>query len=208
MFKNLFPKEFDFFDSFNKQVDVVVEAAEHFKTIVTKSEIDEESRKKMRDIEHRGDDITYKIIDNLNKTFITPFDREDIHSLAKKLDDVNDIINTLVSRMIVYKLDPTDTIMVAFADIIDNSVKQLSIAVKGLNNMKNSNLILKACVEVNRYESQGDKLRDRGLTEIFEREKDPLMVIKWKEIYQISETALDICKYVGHVVEAIMVKQA
>jgi predicted phosphate transport protein (TIGR00153 family) len=208
MFGNLFPKEYNFFNSFDMQADYLTEAAEYFGLVTTKGEITEDIRKGMRAIEHKGDEIAYSIIDQLNKTFITPFDREDIHSLVKELDDVNDVINTLVGRLSVFKLSADDKTLKEFAVLIEQSVKYLVAAVKGLRDMKNMNNILKSCVEVGRLESQGDKLRDRAFRELFENPTDAFAVMKWKEIYQIAETALDICKRAAHNVESILVKQA
>lgn len=205
---SLFPKEYNFFDSFDKQVDNVVEAADFFREIIEKGEVSETDREKMRDIEHRGDKIAYSVIDTLNKTFITPFDREDIHALAKKMDDINDMLRTIISRMRVYKIKKVSSEMKEFSILIDKAVHELSCAVKGLRNAKNANNILKSCVDINELEGEGDKLRDKVLESLFENEKDPINLIKWKEIYQDAETVLDICKAVAHTVESILVKQA
>jgi len=208
MFEKLFPKEFNFFDSFDKEVDCVVRAGALFKELVAKGAIDDESREKMRNIEHEGDKITYSIIDNLNKTFITPFDREDIHTLAKKLDDVNDMINTIVSRLKVYKITVVNKNLIEFSNVIEESINAIACAVHDLRNFKNANNILKNCMEINKLESQGDTMRDEALSELVDNENNPIEFIKWKEIYQDAETVLDICKVVAHVIESILVKQA
>jgi uncharacterized protein len=208
MFFNFIPREFNFFDLFEKQVGCAVDAAEYFKKLVTKDSVDEEDLQKIQDIEHQGDEIAHSIFENLNKTFITPFDREDIHALAKQLDDVTDIINTIVSRINIYKLAPNDKNLVEFVSVIMESVNAVACAVKGLRDMKNSKSILEACVEINRLENVGDSMRDKVLVELFEKEKNPINVIKWKEVYQDAETVLDICEDVTHVVGAILVKQA
>ena len=208
MFFNLIPKEVNFFDLFEKQVGYSVDAAEYFKKLVTKDRVDEEDIRKIQAIEHQGDEVAHDIIERLNKTFITPFDREDIHALAKQVDDVTDIINTIISRINIYKLNPNDKHLVEFASVIMESVNAVACAVKGLRDMKNSKTILEACVEINRLENVGDSMRDKVLVELFEKEKNPINVIKWKEVYQDAETALDICEDVTHVVGAILMKQA
>ena len=208
MIFNFIPKEFNFFDLFDKQIDCAIEAAVHLKETVGKGFVDEAALKKMQDIEHKGDEAAHLIIDRLDKSFITPFDREDIHSLAKEMDDIADMINTIVNRMKVYKVTGVDKNLVEFASIIEESVRTLAIAVKGMRNMKHSKSVIDACVEVNRLENVGDDLRDRVLAELFENEKDAIKVIKMKEIYQDSETVLDICEDVAHVVGSILVKQA
>jgi len=208
MFDKLFPKEFNFFESFDKEVGCAVRAGALFKELVGKGTIDDESREKMRDIEHDGDKIAYSIIDNLNKTFITPFDREDIHTLAKKLDDINDMINTIVSRMKVYRIKIVNKNLIEFANVIEDAINAIACAVHDLRNFKNANNILKNCMEINKLEGKADTMRDEALGELVDNEKDPIEFIKWKEIYQDAETVLDICKVVAHVIESILVKQA
>jgi len=206
---NFLPREVNFFELFDKQADCAVSAAAYFKELISRGGLDEAALQKMRDIEHQGDEFTHSIIDHLNKTFITPFDREDIHALAKELDDVIDMLNTIVSRLMVYKLTGVNKNLVEFASVIDESVRAVSCAVKGLrNNVKSCKNITDSCVEINRLENVGDAMRDEMLAELFAREKDPMAVIKWKEIYQDAETVLDICEDVANVVESILVKQA
>ena len=202
------PKEFNFFDLFDRQADNAIEAAVLFSDLTSKGAVEEASLKKMEDIEHRGDEATHGIIENLNKTFITPFDREDIHKLAMMLDDVIDMINTIVSRMRIYKLSGVNMNLVAFSSVIEESVRAVACAVKGLRTLKNAKAIMDSCVEINRLENVGDRMRDTVLANLFETEKDPITVIKLKEIYQDAETVLDVCEDVANVVESILVKQA
>jgi uncharacterized protein len=207
LFKFL-PKGFNFFDLFDKQVGFAVDAANYFKVLVSKGVIDEAAIEKIASIEHQGDEVAHDIFENLNKSFITPFDREDIHALAKELDNITDMINTIVSRLRIYKITTVDKNLVEFASVISESVNAVSCAVKGLRNIKNSKSIQESCVEINRLENVGDAMRDKVLAELFEKSKDPIAVIKLKEIYQDAETVLDICEDVTHVVGAIMLKQA
>jgi len=202
------PKEFNFIDLFEKQVNYAVDAAKYFKELVSKGTIDQASLDKMRSIEHQGDDAAHTIIEQLNKTFITPFDREDIHSLVKELDDIIDMINTIASRLLVYKVPDFKVKLAEFASVIEESVYAVARAVKGMRNIKNSRSVMEACVEINRLENVGDSMRDAVLADLFDTEKDPIALIKWKEIYQDAETVLDICEDVAHVVESILVKQA
>jgi predicted phosphate transport protein (TIGR00153 family) len=208
MFSALLPKEFNFFDLFDKQVDCAVDAAGRFKDLVTKGTTEDALIQKMKDVEHQGDELTHDILDRLNKTFITPFDREDIHALAKELDDIVDMLYAIANRMKVYKIEGTDKNLILFAVVIEDSVRAVATAVKGLRNLKNSRSVTDACIEINRLENVGDTMRDTMLAELFENAKDPLALIKWKEIYQDAETVLDICEDVAHVVQSILVKQA
>jgi len=203
-----FPREFNFFDSFDAHAALAVEAAVFFRQLVEKGEVDEVALGKMQTIEHRADETTHIIIDQLNKTFITPFDREDIHALAKQLDDVVDTVATIVNRLKVYNLRGPNKNLIEFSKVIEESVRAMAAAVQGLRNVKNSKVIAKCCVEINTLENVGDSMRDRVLAELFEIEPDPIKVIKWKEIYENAETILDICEDVANVVESIVVKQA
>ena len=208
MLFNFLPKDTNFFDLFEKQVKYAVEAAGYFKELVSKNAIDEKSLENMHRLEHEGDEVTHEIFDRLNKTFITPFDREDIHALAKELDDIVDMLYTIVNRLKVYNVNGGNKNLMEFASVIDESVRAVECAIKGLRNMKHSKSVTDSCVEVNRLENVGDSMRDTMLAKLFETEKDPIALIKWKEIYQDAETVLDICEDVAHIVQNILVKQA
>ncbi len=203
-----FPKTVDFFELFEKQVAHAVEASRFFKEVVARGPISEDTLSRMAAIEHQGDEVAHTIIDRLNKTFITPFDREDIHALAKEVDDITDMLNNITGRLKVYSITAVDPKLVEFAAVIEESVQAVARAIGGLRNIKNGNVIFDACVEVNRLENVGDAMRDRALSELFATSQDPIAVIKWKDIYTEAETVLDICEDVAHVVDSIMVKQA
>lgn len=208
MIFNFIPKDTNFFDLFEKQAKYAVDAAAYFKELTLKGTVNESDLNKMHEIEHQGDNVAHNIINHLNKSFITPFDREDIHALVKELDDVIDMLNTIVNRLMVYKATGVNKNLIEFASVIVESVAGVSCMIKGMRSMKHSVSVSEACMEVNRLENVGDSMRDKVLAELFETEKDPITVIKWKEIYQDAETVLDICEDVAHVVESILVKQA
>jgi uncharacterized protein len=208
MFFKFLPKDFDFFTLFEKQAEYAVEAARYLKELIANGALDEKSLKKMHDIEHQGDEVAHAIIDQLNKTFITPFEREDIHALTKQLDDVIDMIYTIANRLRVYNITKANKNLVEFASVIEESVRCIASAIKGLRNTKNTKPVSESCIEINRLENVGDLMRDKAVEELFKTEKDPLMVIKLKDIYQDAETVLDICEDVAHVVGSILVKQA
>lgn len=208
MIFNFLPREFDFFDLFEQQVDYAVQAAKKFREIASAPELMGESSYQMiQHLEHKGDDASHEVINQLNKTFITPFDREDIHALTKELDDVVDMINTMVGRMKIYKISGGNKHLMEFARVIEESILALERAVKGMRMKNGTKAVLACCVEVNRLENVGDAMRDAVLVELFETSKNAIEIIKWKEIYQDAETVLDICEDVAHVVESILVKQ-
>jgi uncharacterized protein len=204
----LFPNEFDFFTLFEQQVDYAIQTSLKFKHIAaTPGLIEESAYQAVLHFERQGDDATHAIIDQLNKSFITPFDREDIYALTKELDDITDMINTMVGRIKVYKIMGGDKHLMEFSRVIEESVVAVAKAVKGLRHKNGRKAVLDACVEVNRLENVGDAMRDAVLLELFETQS-AVEIIKWKEIYQDAETVLDICEDVANVVETILVKQA
>lgn len=185
-----------------------MDAARFFKEVVSHGSVSEDTLSRMSEIEHQADDVAHTIIEQLNKTFITPIDREDIHALAMEMDDIVDMINTIVNRMRIYNITGVNRNLQEFAVVIEQSVLAVARAIGGLRNIKNVKVVFDACVEVNRLENVGDTMRDKMLMELFATEKDPIAVIKWKDIYIDAETVLDVCEDVAHVVDSIMVKQA
>ena len=205
---SLLPKEYQFFDLFDTMAFDAMDAARCFKEFAITGSFDDKANEKMRNIETRCDDTTHEIIDKLNRTFITPFDREDIYSLAHEFDSVVDIIHAMTNRMRLYNLQDTiNEDLIKFAELIENSVEYLSNAVKGLRNLKQKGHISSCCIEVNRIENMGDQLRDTVLTNLFDNSPDPLDVIKWKDIFMDAETVLDKCEDVANIVAAILIKQ-
>ena len=200
------PKELKFFDFLSLQADNIVKASDCFKATVKKGLFDEETVKKIKDYEHEGDTLSHEIVDMLNRTFITPIDREDIYSLTNTLDDILDMINSMSNRIKLYKLNANEEYMVQFADTIDQSAHALCNAVKHMHDTKRTRRVLDHCIEVNRLENVGDQIREKAISHLFETEKDPILVIKWKEIYEVAEGTLDTCEHSAKVIEAILVK--
>jgi uncharacterized protein len=204
----LFPKDTNFFELFEQQSAYIVEAAEAFKIAVSRGTVDAASLAKIVELEDKADKSSHAVISQLNKCFITPFDREDIHSLTKALDDIIDMLNTISNRMTVYKITEVKKNLVEFSLVIEAAAKAVDSAVKGLKDMKNYQLVMASCMEISRLENISDSMRDTALAGLFENEKDAIVIIKWKELYEDAETVLDICADAAHVVEAIMLKQA
>ncbi|MBI4350733.1 MAG: DUF47 domain-containing protein [Elusimicrobia bacterium] len=203
---NFMPKEVKFFDYLDLQAENLVKASAYFKSILKKGVLDEASAKKIHDFEHEGDTLTHEITDMLNRTFITPIDREDIYALANQLDDVLDMVNAMAGRMKLYKLDPGNEYFSQFIDLIDQASVALSNAVKHMHDTKRARRVLDHCIEINRLENMGDQVREKAIGCLFETEKDPIMVIKWKEMYEVAEGTLDKCEHVAKVIESILVK--
>lgn len=208
MLNRFFPKDFNFFELFEKQADCLMEGADCLKKAVEKGTIDQFYLRKIQELEIKADESAGAVISQLNKSFITPFDREDIHALTKALDDVIDMMNTISNRLMTYKITEIRKNLIDSSLVIEEACRTLSGAVKGMKDMKNYQMVMDACVDVSRLENISDSMRDTALMTLFETEKDPIAVIKWKEIYEDAETVLDICEDAAHVVESIMLKQA
>ncbi|MGC9325278.1 MAG: DUF47 domain-containing protein [Desulfomonilia bacterium] len=202
------PKDENFFILFNRQAELAVQASVLFREIISKGLFDHTTVQEMRDMEHQADEIAHEIIERLNKTFITPFDREDIHSLTTELDSVIDMLYTITNRMRVYNIHEINPDLVEFSKIIEMSVRALANAIEGLQDSRHPQAAFQSIVEVNRLENVGDTMRDTILARLFENSPDPIFLIKWKEIFQFTEMVLDICEDVSHIVESILVKQA
>jgi len=203
---NFMPKELKFFDCLNLQAENLMKAAGFLKGAVKDGVLDEAGIRKIHDLEHEGDTLAHEITDMLNRTFITPIDREDIYSLANNLDDVLDLLNAMAGRVKLYKLNPGDEHFAQFIDLIEQAASALADAVRHMPDTKRRRRVLDYCIEINRLENLGDSVREKAVNRLFETEKDPVMVIKWKEIYETAEGALDKCEHVAKVIESILVK--
>ena len=200
------PKEVKFFDLFDKQAENLVKAAEFYKKLTDEAAFTPENVRAMHELEHYGDELTHNIINTLNETFITPFDREDILALANRLDDIIDGIYLITNRFQLYKITKPTEYSQKLANTIAQSTKAMHKALSSLRSNKNMKETLFQCVEINRLENEGDVLRDEAISWLFENEKDPIMVIKQKELFEEAETVTDFCEYVANLVESILVK--
>jgi predicted phosphate transport protein (TIGR00153 family) len=205
---SLIPKDEKFFDILEEASDNVQKGAAVFRDLVADWSLTSDKIQQIRDLEHEGDRMTHEVIDRLNRTFITPIDREDIHSLATELDDVIDIIQATMDRMQLYRIDKTSPILVQMAEVLVKATHAIGKAIKSLRDLKHSRRTLDFCIEINRLENEGDAILKVALGELFATPKDVLETIKWKEIYEASEYATDKCEDIANVIEGIVVKNA
>ncbi len=204
----LFPKSEDFFEHFRKSADNIHQAAKFLEETFSNGGVTEANLKKLEEFEHAGDRITHDTMERLNSTFITPFDREDIHALVSKLDDVLDFIWAAAEATYLYKIHPLPDFMKELAKVIVMLAAEMSRAVDRLSNMKRPETILAICIEINRLENEADNIHRRALANLFEKEKDAITIIKLKEILEDLETATDRCEDVANVIEGIVLKNA
>jgi len=201
----IIPRETKFFDLFAEVAANVTEAARLLRGILDDFDNVPARVEKLKALERRGDDMTHAIITKLNQTFITPFDREDIHRLASSLDDVLDFVNAAGQRLVVYNFCSAPPRASELAAIIVRQVEELSKAVSLLEKNKH---VLEHCVEVNRLENEADRVCRQVIGRLFEQEKDPIALIKMKELYEVLEMATDKAEDAANVLEAVVLKSA
>ena len=204
----LFPKSNQFFDLFEKAANNMRHAAGLLQDFIANHTNLDGKLKKIEDAEHIGDQITHDTMEMLNKTFITPFDREDIHELASELDDILDLIYGAANKMVLYKIGQPTEGMRKVTDLLARSIDEVAKAVLRLRNQKNPQMILAQCIEVNRIENEADEATRAAIALLFEKEKDPIRLIKEKEILETLETATDRCEDLANVLEGIILKNA
>jgi hypothetical protein len=200
------PREERFFELFERATKNVTVGAELLAQLVRDhSARAAELRSQIEEVEHEGDITTHEIVDRLNRTFVTPFDHEDIHALAGRLDDVLDNIEATADRMFLYEAGEPGPEMAKLVGVLVEATKVTERAVKGLSDMKNARRTLDYCIEIHRLENVGDEESRLALAKLF-KGSDALHALKWKEIYDHVENAIDKCEDVAAIVEAIVVK--
>jgi predicted phosphate transport protein (TIGR00153 family) len=168
----------------------------------------EELFKQIDKLENKGDEITHQVFLELGKNFITPFDREDIHSLTSAIDDVADYIQGAANRMNLYRIEDYNEHIIKLSELTLQGSIELEKAVRELKDLKNVRNIADSCIRINSVENQADYVFDRAVADLFLYEKDAIRLIKYKEIYAALETATDMCEDAADVMESILVKNA
>lgn len=199
------PRDEKFFDLFQVSALNIREAAVALKGMVESDRDYDSWLKQVEEYEHAGDRITHDLIKKLNRTFITPLDREDIHQLASGLDDVVDLIEAAATRLALYKITRCTDSAKRLAELIHQMTEEIVLAVQKLKNLQG---ILPHCVEINRLENVADRVARDAIAALFVGGHDPIEIIKWKEIYETLETATDRCEDVADVLERIVLKHA
>ncbi len=211
LLKIFVPKDDSFFPLFEDGAHVLIQSADLLKQLMLTETIDQRAPiiKKIKSMEHQGDEITHKIYQQLNKSFITPFDREDIQELASSLDDVVDYINGTAQRIGLYKLKVIHPDFILFAEIIYDAAKEIEFSLHGLRHSgKNHAKIIQSCINLNTLENRADDLYHDDISQLFENEKDTIELIKTKEIFATLEKSVDMAEDVSDVIKTILIKLA
>jgi hypothetical protein len=204
----LLPRQENFLIQFKSAAAVIEQAALALDDLV-KNYVDVEVKvARIKHLEHEGDQVAHHTFSLLSRTWITPIDREDIHDLTKALDDVLDLIDAAAARFVLFKITAPTPELAAMTHVIVQSAQALQRAMGFLDDLKNSREILDAVIEINRLENEADSLNRMAIGRLFEHEKDPITLMKWKEMYEVLETATDACEDVGNVLEQIVIKSS
>lgn len=204
----LFPKEENFFEYFEELAKKIEEGGQFFLEMTQNRDYTEAKVARLKELEHEADVITHRTYEKMHKTFLTPIDREDIYALVNKMDSIMDVIEATAIRIHMYKVKKPDDEIIKQAEILFQAIKKIKGIVHGLRDMKNSKMILDGCVEINTLENAGDVVLRTIITNLFIKEKDAIELIKWKEIFERIEEAIDVCEDVSNIVEGIVLKHA
>jgi uncharacterized protein len=205
LLSKLLPREEGFHDLFVELAENVYAAAQAMVAMAENFSNPAADAERIKDLEHANDTLTHKLMNKLNRTFITPFDREDIHELASEIDDVLDLTDAAASRLVTYHIEKIRPGVADLARVLMEATKEMLAAVRVL---EQNDHVLEHCIEINRLENEADRLCRNLIANLFEQEKDPVQIIKWKEIIEVLETATDKCEDVANVVETITLKNA
>lgn len=202
----IIPKEEKFFDLFEQQADYAVQGAKLLVELMNDPQDMGQKALLISQVEHESDEVAHEVAEKLNKTFITPMEREDIHALASALDDIIDFIDATVERMVLYKVGKPTEDAVHLANIILRASEEMHGATKDLANFRNPAPIKKRWIEIHRLENEGDTASRAAIARLFENEQNPIEIIKWKEIYEHLEEAIDKCEDAANIVESVVLK--
>ena len=201
----LIPREEKFYDDFQALADELHRGAELLEQMLAPEKPAWGKAEEIKEVEHKCDFITHEIIQRLNRTFVTPLDREDIHALARSLDDVMDAIDASATLIKLYRLESVRFGARELAQIITASTRQVRLALDAMEKQKG---VITHSVEINRLENEADRAHQAAVRSLFEEERDPVAIIKWKEILDFLEDATDRCEDVANVLEGVVVKHA
>jgi predicted phosphate transport protein (TIGR00153 family) len=202
----LLPKEEKFFDQFDVASEKMIRGIRLLKEMMRDLSNAEEKSRQIKDVEHEADHITHETVSSLHKTFITPIDRESIYALITRMDDVLDLIDSTSERVLLYKIKTSTPESMALIEVLEKAIEQVAKGINGLRDLKNSGSILNICIEINRLENEGDRTFRNALSVLFSSSYDPIEIIKWKDVYETLEEAIDRCEDVANVLEGIVVE--
>jgi predicted phosphate transport protein (TIGR00153 family) len=205
---SLIPRDHRFFDLFEQAAGLLVRAAQGYVDLLREYPQRERYIAVIRQIEHEGDDITHRTLKKLDTTFITPFDREDIYSLMKLMDDVIDEIDAASKRLVLYQIPQPTTALVKLTDVLLRATQLVASAVGELRNFKKPESLRMHLIEIHAMENAGDDINHSAAAELYATSTNAIEAMKWKEIYDLTERAIDRCEDVANTIDAIILKNS
>lgn len=207
MFRRLLPKEVCFFDYFEQHAELTIEACKAFALLADGKASAADQATRIKEIEHQGDDLTHRCVEELGKTFITPIDRTDIHQLITRLDDILDSVDAITSRLALYELTEMRPEARQLAEVMVNATTAIGVALKCLRDLGKAKTIKASLIAIHQHENEGDAILRVALARLFKEEDSrPTLVIKWKEIFERLERATDRCEEVANIIEKIVIE--
>jgi uncharacterized protein len=202
----LLPREEKFYHLFHKQVEIISEAA---RLLLDGVRVGNSrlagAATEIAVLEHKGDEVIHEVFNRLNQTFITPIDPEDIHAIASALDNVLDGIEDTSHRLVSYRIDPIPPAMIMLSEMVESCAKQMHAA---LTELEKNGATMQHCIEINRIENEADRIGRSAVADLFNNEKDPIRVIKLKEVFDYLEATIDNCEDVADVLQNVVVKNS
>jgi len=208
MFKWLLPHETNFFDIFDQHISIVVAGTRELLALVTDGSDQKARVVRIKELEHQADDITHQCVDELHKTFITPFQRDEIHQTISKMDDIIDFIDEIACRVSIYRLTEMTPEAKELATILMHAVEELAKVLGLLRHLKNSPEMKDSFIYIHQLENQGDQTYINAISKLFDEFEDTRMIIKWKEIYENLEQAIDCCEDVANIIEGVILESS
>jgi uncharacterized protein Yka (UPF0111/DUF47 family) len=208
MLEKLMPKSDEFFDDFDAQADATVRGAKLLSALLDDFTDVERKVAAIKAVEHQGDEIAHRAFERLHRQFITPFDRAEIHRLLGRIDDVLDLTDATAERLLLYEVGPVPQAARDLARVLIPCTEKLQEAVRAMRTIRNPAEILAACRAIKTYESDADELGRAAIAALFKSGADALSIMKWKEIYDLMETATDRCEDVANVIEGVVLEHA
>ncbi len=203
---SLLPKDQIFYQLLEKLAVTAEKAVKVFHLLVKEWDRKHPALNQLRELEHACDVIVHEIMVKVNKTFVTPIDREDIHLLAKTIDDLVDSAHTLSERMVLFQISQVTVELKEMAEVLELSVGEMVEALRQIPDLKDTQAILERCIRIHTLENQGDRLYAKALGELFNNHTEAIEIIKWKEIYDFLEEAIDQCEDIADIIWGIVVK--
>ena len=208
MFGRILPRETSFFDFFERHAGLTLQGTKEFLSLVSTGANIPAKAKRIKEIEHETDVITHHCVEALHKTFITPIEREDIHRLITRMDDIMDFVEAAAERLVLYEINVMTPEVKDLADVLVRAMVEVEDALRGLRDTKNAAAVVQKCIDINRLENEGDAILRTAVARLFKEERDPITVIKWKEVYENLENATDRCEDVANIIEGVVLEHA